>query len=151
MPESISEPAPADPPAGPSTPLRPLGAGEGGRLPRGLSLFRFFLFCGLMLGALYGGASLYFNSAPPPGYTNPQNERAADWQPSPLWLPSWMLFKLQLGVAHTEDGYAFRSPAGHALFGSLGILIGILLGGTLGWTVGEQARRHVLRKRARQI
>jgi len=31
-------------------------AGEGGGLPKGLSLFRFILFSALMLGALYGGA-----------------------------------------------------------------------------------------------
>jgi hypothetical protein len=127
-----------------------LGAGEGGRLPRGLSLFRFFLFSGLMLGAVYGGASLYFASPPVPGYIPAEGVSSAQWSPSPLWLPGFLSIHGKLGVAWTPAGYAFRGSLGRALFGMSTIAMGILLGGVVGWIVGERVRRYVLKIKHRE-
>ena len=127
--------------AGPETEIKPLGAGEGGRLPRGLSLFRFVLFSALLLGACYGGASLYFGSPPPPGSAG-----AAAWSPSPLWLPSFLSIHAGLGVARMPEGLVRRGPLGGALFGGATILWGTLLGGAVGWVAGERIRRLTLRR-----
>lgn len=129
---------------------KPWGAGEGGRLPRGLSLFRFFLFSALMLGAAYGGAALYFGSPPPPGYASAGAPPARAWSPSPIWLPVFVCLHARVGVEETEGGYAFRGPAGRALFGSAAIGFGILCGGAVGWVVGEQVRRQAVRRKEKR-
>lgn len=124
--------------------LKPLGAGEGGRLPKGLSLFRFFLFSGLMLGAAYGGAALYFGGPPWPGAKIPGEVPAAEWRPSPIWLPVFAAVHSGAGVKHTDRGYAFEGRGGQAVFGLVAMALGILAGGAAGWGVGEAARRYIL-------
>ncbi len=126
--------------------LKPLGAGEGGRLPRGLSLFRFFLFSGLMLGALYGGAALYWGAPPIPGYVGPGSTSAASWAPSPWWLPVFLGLHAGIGVEHSAMGFQYRGRAGHACFAAAAMALGVLCGGTLGWISGEQARRMLVRR-----
>ena len=121
---------------------RPLGAGEGGRLPRGLSLFRFVLFSSLMLGACYGGASLYFDAPPPAG-----TPAAAAWSPSPLWLPAFLSLHAGLGITKTSAGYAFAGRGGSALFAGTTLVWGLLLGGAAGWWGGERVRQYVVRRR----
>lgn len=122
-------------------------AGEGGGLPKGLSLFRFILFSCLMTGALYGGASLYFNTPPLPGDSPPGEIPAAQWQPSPLWLPSFIAFQLRIGVRPSPIGYVFTGRMGHAAHGSASIFFGILLLGGVGWFAGETIRKAAVRKR----
>ena len=118
-------------------------AGEGGgALPKGLSLFRFVLFSCVMLGGVYGAASLYFNALPFPGDVPPAGVASAQWQPSALWLPSFALIKLNVNVLHTPDGYRFSSQLGHAAFASLSIFIGMAMGFALGWIIGEKIRKH---------
>lgn len=126
-------------------------AGEGGGLPKGLSLFRFILFSFLMLGAVYGGASLWFDAPPPPGDVPPRGVAAAQWQPSPLWLPSYIAIRLRIGVQPSAQGYVFSSRAGRAFFASSTIAIGILLLGTVGWFGGERIRRAAIQRRSRGI
>lgn len=130
---------------------RPFTAGEGGRLPMGLALFRFFLFGFLMLGAVYGGASLYRGGPPPRGLVTPGGVLPATWEPSPVWFPSFLTIKAGMGVTRLSSGYAFRGPLGYAFYGAAAITIGILLGGAVGWLVGEAARRHVIRRRERYL
>ena len=123
-------------------------AGEGGgALPKGLSLFRFVLFTCVLLGGIYGGAALYFNGLPIPGDVPPGGVPSAQWQPSPLWLPSFAMLKLNVCVQRAPDGYRFTSQLGHAAFASLSIFLGMLMGFALGWVVGEKIRkRHVARR-----
>src|ERR1700719_1433858 len=98
------------------TPMPRERAGEGGGLPKGLSLFRFVLFSALMLGGVYGGASLYFNEPPAPGDIPPHGIPAAQWQPNPLWLPSYAAIELGIGVKPSSEGYVFTGRRGHALY-----------------------------------
>ena len=122
-------------------------AGEGGGLPKGLSLFRFILFSSIMLGSCYGGAAIYFNAPPPPGDIPPHGVPSAQWEPSPLWLPSFLVIKFNLGVKPSPLGYVYSGRSGQAIFGSVAILFGMLIFGVIGWFGGEQVRRWVVRKR----
>jgi len=122
-------------------------AGEGGGLPKGLSLFRFIFFSCVMLGSVYGAASLYFNTPPLPGDISPQGVPAAQWSPSPLWLPSYVAYKCQLGVRHINAGYIFVGRLGRATYGSSSIFLGMLILGVTGWISGELIRRAVVRRR----
>ncbi|MBI3830512.1 MAG: hypothetical protein HY291_13410 [Planctomycetes bacterium] len=124
------------------------GAGEGSSLPRGLSVFRFVLFSGLLLGAAYAGLALALGSPPPPGYVTVYEAPASEWQPSPIWLPVYLLIKAGVGVRHTPEGYVFTGQLGYALFGGGAMTVGILLGGLAGWFAGERIRQRILRKRA---
>ena len=126
---------------------QPARAGEGGGLPKGLSLFRFILFSALLLGALYGGLSLYFNSPPPPGDRPPHGVVAADWEPSAIWFPAFATIKLRVGVAHRIDGYYFATPLGRAVHAGATILLGMALFGLAGWFGGEQIRRNAVARR----
>ena len=132
-----------------SAPVARQRAGEGGGLPKGLSLFRFILFSCVLLGGVYGGASLYFNALPIPGDVPPPGAGipSADWEPSPLWLPSWVLIRGHVFVRHTLDGYRFSSQLGHAAFGSLSIILGMALFAAIGWIVGEAVRKWWVRNR----
>lgn len=122
-------------------------AGEGGGLPKGLSLFRFILFSCLMAGAVYGGASLYFNAPPLPGDEPPGGIPSAQWNPSPLWLPSYLAFKCELGVKRSPIGYVFSGRLGRAAYGSTSIIFGIIMLGGVGWFAGEAIRRTAVRRR----
>ena len=136
-------------PSQPATPPynTPARAGEGGGLPKGLSLFRFILFSSLLLGALYGGLSLHFNAPPPEGDTPPNGVPAAQWQPSPLWLPAYAAIKGGIGIVHGPSGYVFSSRLGYALHAVACTVIGILSIGLIGWFGGEAIRKWAVRKR----
>jgi hypothetical protein len=123
------------------------GEGGGGGLPKGLSLFRFILFSSLMLGAIYGGASLYFDSPPRAGDIPPRGLPSSQWEPSPLWLPAFLALKLGIGAHRTPDGYVFSGAAGYALYGMVSIVFGIFIVGGVGWVAGEAIRREVVRRR----
>jgi hypothetical protein len=124
-------------------------AGEGGGLPKGLSLFRFILFSFMMLGAIYGGASLYFNALPLPGDIPPNGIPAAQWEPSPLWLPSWMLLKAQIFTRREPDGYRYTSQLGYAAFASFSVIAGLLIFAAMGWLFGESMRKWWVANRSR--
>ena len=124
-------------------------AGEGGGLPKGLSLFRFILFSFIMLGGIYGGASLYFNALPILGDIPPHGSGipSALWEPSPLWLPSWFMIRMGLFVQHTKSGYQYSSQMSQAAFASLSIFLGMLLFGAIGWIFGEMVRKWWVKNR----
>lgn len=129
----------------------PPGAGEGSSLPRGLSVFRFILFTCLMLGAAYAGLGLYLDAVPPPGYVPLGGVPASAWEPSPLWLPGYLMVKLGVGLRHTPEGYVFTGQLGYASFGAGAMALGILLGGCVGWFVGERVRQIILKRRAEYV
>lgn len=124
-------------------------AGEGGGLPKGLSLFRFILFSFIMLGGIYGGASLYFNALPILGDIPPHGMGipSAFWEPSAVWLPSWMMIHAGLFVRHTKSGYQYESQMSQAAFASLSIFLGMLLFGAIGWIFGEMMRKWWVKNR----
>ena len=126
-------------------------AGEGGGLPKGLSLFRFILFSCVLLGGVYGGASLYFNALPIPGDIPPPGAGvpSAKWEPSPLWLPSFLLIKMHALVTHSGDGYRYSSQFSHAAFASLCIFLGMILFAAIGWILGESVRKWWVQNRNR--
>lgn len=122
-------------------------AGEGGGLPKGLSLFRFILFSALMLGGVYGAASLYFNEPPVPGDIPPHGVPSAQWQPSPLWFPSYLAIELGIGVRRAADGYVFSGRMGHAYYAVSSLFIAMLMLALIGWFGGEAIRKYAVRKR----
>ncbi|HYG75585.1 MAG TPA: hypothetical protein VEK08_11330 [Planctomycetota bacterium] len=122
-------------------------AGEGGGLPKGLSLFRFILFSSLMLGGVYGGACIYFDPVPRAGDVPPRGIPAAQWQPSPLFLPSYMAISLRLGIEPSPKGYVFTGRMGPALYATASVFFGMLLGAAIGWVGGEAIRKWAVRKR----
>jgi len=102
-----------------------------------------------MLGAIYGGASLYINALPIPGDTPPHGIPSAQWEPSPLALPSWILIKAGVFVRRGADGYRFTSALGHAAFGSLSVVLGMFFFAIVGWIVGEIVRKWWVINRGR--
>lgn len=122
-------------------------AGEGGGLPKGLSLFRFILFSSLLLGAMYGGLSLHFNTPPAIGDTPPGGVSSAEWQPNPVWLPAYVALKANLGVSYTVAGYLYSSRLGYALHATASLMLGIAMLGLMGWFGGEAIRKWAVRKR----
>lgn len=130
----------------PSIPVR-ARAGEGGGLPKGLSLFRFILFSSVLLGALYGGLSLHFNTPPAIGDTPPGGVASSEWQPNPIWLPSYVALKMNVGVTHTVAGYLYSSRLGYALHATASLIFGMALLGAIGWFGGEAVRKWAVRKR----
>ena len=113
-------------------------------MPKGLSLFRFVLFSALMLGGVYGGASLYFNEPPAPGDIPPHGVPSAQWQPSPLWLPSYLTIELGIGGIRTVGRrlWCFRGRMGHASYAVSSLMfIAMVLLGLMGWFGGEAIRQ----------
>lgn len=94
-----------------------------------------------MTGAIYGGGALYFNAPPLPGDVPPAGAPSAQWEPSPLWLPTFCLMKAHVFIARAPDGYRFASQLGHAGYASLSIALGMAIGFVLGWIVGERVRK----------
>ena len=92
----------------------------------------------IITGGLYGFFSATFNQNP--YYLSvghrllvPESERylAWRWQPSPVWLPSYLLCRIPrngLGVTHTKSGYMFRSVAGLILYFSASTILGMVFG-----------------------
>jgi len=111
----------------------------------------------VVLGLLYGYISALHNQNP--YYPVPKNAmpektwielgkckereyivRQWDWQPSPLWLPSYILCKIPpeepgVGIFWSRSGYLFRSYAGLYLYrfsstvlgGVIGLIIAIII------------------------
>jgi hypothetical protein len=63
--------------------------------------------------------------------------RAWSWEPSPLWLPSYLLCKIPggpgFGISSTKSGYLFRS-SGHRL---VYVCTSTILGGCIGLIAGR--------------
>ncbi len=98
----------------------------------------------LVLGMVYGYTSSVHNQNPYypiPGMDKVPNEKRADawhWEPSPLWLPSYLLCKVPkngFAITYTKSGYFFRSYFDLYLYqftstilgGALGLILAIII------------------------
>jgi hypothetical protein len=101
------------------------------------------------LGATYGFVSYLQNRNPyyEPGASPAPIGAAWGWEPSPCWLPSYLLCVVPdngFGITKTRSGYLFRDAAGRRkyMFGSVVIGSGMGLVVALGVVVvfGASAR-----------
>ncbi len=98
----------------------------------------------LVLGVAYGYLSATHNQNPYypiPGANELPNEKRANawhWEPSPFWLPSYLLCKVPkngFAITHTKSGYFFRSNAHRLLYicastflgGGPGLILAIII------------------------
>lgn len=98
----------------------------------------------LVLGMAYGYLSAIRNQNPYypiPGADEIPNEKRANawhWEPSPLWLPSYLLCKVPkngFAITYTKSGYHFRSNAHRLLYicastflgGGPGLILAIII------------------------
>ena len=89
----------------------------------------------LIVGGIYGFVSAVCNQNPyypKVGGETSFEEQAWDWEPSPTWLPSYLLCKVAkrsqgnwAGVTYTKSGFLFRSRTDRILYFLGSILIGI--------------------------
>ncbi len=83
----------------------------------------------LLVGSVYGYMSAVHNRNP---YYEPRfvedSYGGYRWQPSPLWLPSYILCNLSAGIAHTKSGYLFRSEADRAAYTLCSVAMGLIPG-----------------------
>jgi hypothetical protein len=106
----------------------------------------------LVLGLLYGYISALHNQNP--YYPVPESQlserawieleqckeyihRAWSWEPSPLWLPSYLLCKVPggpgFGISSTKSGYLFRSNGHRVVYVCTSTLLGGCIGLIAGW------------------
>lgn len=94
----------------------------------------------VLLGAGYGCLSAFQNQNP---YDPSVGKSAWQWQPSPVWLPSFILCKApgNVGIRHTKSGYLFRSQADLIVYFSASTILGGIIGGLAGCVVLLVMRR----------
>jgi len=106
----------------------------------------------MILGGGYGFLSATQNRNPyysPSGdLLVPQAEigKAWRWQPSPVWLPSYLLCIMPwngFGISHTRSGYLFRSPEKLTTYTVASAALGVGVGCVLGIVAGvvQKSRR----------
>ena len=97
------------------------------------------IFLGLIvLGVAYGYVSALCNRNPyypvPAGEYSLPNEyiaKAWHWQPSPLFLPSYLLCKVPrngFGIHETRSGFLFKSEANYSLYIRTSTILGAAIG-----------------------
>jgi len=101
-------------------------------------------------GCLYGIVSAAMNQNPydsraggnPP---SPEERHLAwHWNPSPFWLPSYLLCKCPpngIGISHTRSGYIFRSQAERVIYFVSSGLVGAALAVLGGVAVKRLSKR----------
>lgn len=112
-----------------------------------------------VVGSVYGWASGVFNRNPyrePDGETLPAvpvdvppNVPAWSWEPSPIWLPSYLLCHTPpngFGITRTRQGYVFKSNADRARYTAASAVIGAAMGMVVG--AGIHGIRVVRRRRS---
>ena len=94
----------------------------------------------VLLGLVYGYISALHNQNPyypVPGESRIPEEYidgAWDWQPSPCWVPSYLLCKVPgegervFGITYTRSGYLFRSNAHRLLYRCTSTILGGFMG-----------------------
>jgi hypothetical protein len=87
----------------------------------------------IIVGLFYGCLSGFQNQNP---YDHTLTTEAWHWQPSPIWLPSYILCKVPrngFGITHTKSGYLFRSDANRILYIGGSTIVGGGMGYLAGW------------------
>ena len=93
------------------------------------------------IATIYGFFSAYYNQNP--YYSSVGSEtinrqemfKAWSWEPSPAWIPSYILCKLPcngFGIHHTKSGYMFRTTSGRKLYFAVSTIIGLIFGVIIG-------------------
>ena len=95
------------------------------------------LILSLILGATYGWTSGVMNQNP---HEDATTHKASLWEPSPLWLPSYVLCKVPTngyGIAHTRSGFLFRNPTDKTRYmiasTTIGAALGVVIGASVAW------------------
>jgi hypothetical protein len=95
------------------------------------------LIVAIALGLGYGCLSGILNQNPyypvPGEYNIPEVDmaKAWHWQPSPVWLPSYLLCKVPrngFGITDTRSGYLFRSEADRKTYFIASTIVGGIIG-----------------------
>jgi len=93
-----------------------------------------------LLGAAYGWVSALQNTNPyyEPGAPPAPYGDKWGWQPSPVWLPSYLLCVVPTngyGIHRTRSGYLFRDDGGRRRY----LVASVLIGGAMGLLTGAGA------------
>lgn len=112
----------------------------------------------IIIGSLYGFISAVRNQNPyyPAVGSQVASEeqmfKAWDWEPSPIWFPSYLLCKIAknsqgnwAAIAYTKSGYLFRSQIERVVYFTSSTILGSLIGVALG--IGVDKFRTLLFKR----
>ena len=110
-----------------------------------------------LVGLAYGYISALHNRNPyypVPGekYASEYQTRAFSWQPSPLWIPSYLLCKVPrgepgIGISWSKSGYLFRSYAGLYVYELASAVLGAGMGMLAGWAAAKM-KPYILRRRS---
>jgi hypothetical protein len=95
-----------------------------------------------VLGSGYGCLSAFLNQNP---YDHTVTKDAWHWQPSPVWLPSYLLCMFPrngFGITHTRSGYLFRSEANRRKYFTGSTILGGFLGSVAAGIVLVATRRR---------
>jgi len=105
-----------------------------------------------VVGSFYGLVSAIVNrnpyySIPKQGVAEADMAKAWEWEPSELWLPSYVLCKMAkhsggnwAGVTYTKSGYIFRTRSDFGIYFIASIIIGGVAGVLLGCMVKAAVR-----------
>jgi len=102
------------------------------------------LVTGVLLGIIYGIVSASMNQNPyyGPGGSLKVLEKdrhmAYQWQPSPVWLPSYLMCVAPIngwGIERTRSGYLFRTWGHLWLYFGLSMAVGAAIGAGIGFAV----------------
>jgi hypothetical protein len=109
-------------------------------------LFALFLIF-VAVSSLYGYVGAWGNSNPyypGPGLSATSFGNAIQWEPSPLWLTSYVLCKCEVGIHHTRSGYLFLNASAESKYYLISTLLGLGFG-VLTW-LGTVLLLHARRK-----
>ena len=104
----------------------------------------------MSIGLVYGGLAAFRNQNP--YYPIPDQydisladlEKAWRWEPSALWLPSYLLCKCPphgFGITNSKSGYLFRSQGNRTIYRVGSTVLGGLMGFLVGASVAFPRRK----------
>lgn len=108
-------------------------------------------------GGFYGFLAAYYNQNPyypPVGSETSSKEqmfKAWDWEPSPVWFPSYFLCKIPrngFGIRHTRSGYVFLAQDERVIYFTASTFIGMAFSVILGMGIRKliEMKNYTLRR-----
>jgi len=88
----------------------------------------------IALGGIYGFKGAIQNCNPQyspdgsPRRSDFDRHAAWNWKPSPVWLTSYMLAKVDYGITLTRSGYLFRKEADRTRYIAGSVAVGVVMG-----------------------